>query len=59
MASNKDEEDDTESWLDDLGSLKNTLLDKGLKHPMELLWLNQDEIEFRQINSILLQIDLY
>ena len=46
MASNEVQADDLETWLNGLGSLREKLLQQGLKSKEELLWLSQDDIEF-------------
>lgn len=46
MALKEQEVDDLESWLDGLGSLREKLLQQGLKSKEELLWLSQSDIEF-------------
>ena len=46
MALNKDQIDDLETWLDGLGTLRETLLQQGLKSKEELLWLSQSDIKF-------------
>ena len=39
------EDNELESWLDGLGSLREKLLQQGLKTKEELLWLSQEEID--------------
>ena len=46
MALTKDTVDDLEAWLEGLGSLREKLLEAGLKSKDELLWLSQSDIEF-------------
>ena len=46
MALKEQEVDDLESWLEGLGSLREKLLQQGLKSKEELLWLSQSDIEF-------------
>eukprot|EP01083_Nonionella_stella_P049772 132588_1 len=45
MAVTKSNGDDLETWLEGLGSLREKLLQQGLKTKEELLWLSQDDID--------------
>eukprot|EP00486_Rosalina_sp_Unknown_P014193 CAMPEP_0201589460 /NCGR_PEP_ID=MMETSP0190_2-20130828/166654_1 /ASSEMBLY_ACC=CAM_ASM_000263 /TAXON_ID=37353 /ORGANISM="Rosalina sp." /LENGTH=64 /DNA_ID=CAMNT_0048043619 /DNA_START=17 /DNA_END=208 /DNA_ORIENTATION=+ len=45
MAIKQEEVDDLESWLEGLGSLREKLLQQGLKSKEELLWLSQTDID--------------
>ena len=47
MADKEENCADLETWLDGIGSLKEVLLQKGLQHQHELLWLSPEEIELR------------
>ena len=48
MALKEQEVNDLDSWLDGLGSLREKLLQQGLRSKEELLWLSQSDIEFGQ-----------
>eukprot|EP01083_Nonionella_stella_P252642 870199_1 len=45
MALSKDKVNDLDIWLEGLGSLREKLLEQGLKTKEELLWLSQEEID--------------